>query len=300
MKSLLAALRGKPAAATQPLPASYWTVMTEAIAGNPDPNPLRTIKGIDELRALCPDDADYLYRLLRLVALHRTVVIQQKLLATWGPVVQDGPFAGMKLAPGVKEGSYIPKLLGCYECGLHNEWMRILRHGYDSIVNIGCADGYYAVGLARLLPGTRVFGYDLSPEALASCRQLAELNGVASRLQLSGEFHGKDFARHTDRNTLIICDIEGAERELLDPARFHNLRSMDLLVELHESTQHHTDTLIESRFAATHDITRIEAALPSTPLPVPLREFDELDRLLALWEWRIEPTPWMVMRVKTT
>lgn len=52
---------------------------------------------------------------------------------------------------------------------------------------------------------------------------------------------------------------------------------------------------ITRRFAASHNITRIDHALAATPLPAWMQSLCHLDHLLATWEWRMGPTPWLVM-----
>jgi hypothetical protein len=277
---------------------SFWDVLTGVVASNPTPAPDKALQAINELRTICTEPDDYLFRLLRMAALHRSVVIQQHLLQTIPPVVQSGPFAGMTLSRSSKEGCYIPKLLGSYEAALHPEWLRVIQYGYTNIVNIGCADGYYTVGLARHLPHAKFLAYDSSNEARESCLNLARLNNVETRIQIGGEFKGTDFERLPTNRVFLMCDIEGAERELLNPQLFTNLCNMDLLVEMHQIAEHQTDKLIEQRFKETHFYKKIEATMPDIPVPQALSESDELDKLLAIWEWRIQPTPWAILLSK--
>src|SRR4051812_47368421 len=63
-------------------------------------------------------------------------------------MVASGPFRGMRYtacAAGVA-----PKVLGTYERELHDWIVGLSSRGYECVVNVGCAEGYYAVGLARL------------------------------------------------------------------------------------------------------------------------------------------------------
>ncbi len=75
-------------------------------------------------------------------------------------VVQSGPFAGMKLSQNEvwKDGNLGTKLLGCYEKELHGfieDEIKRLSNRPSRIVDIGCAEGFYSVGLAlRLLAVT--------------------------------------------------------------------------------------------------------------------------------------------------
>ena len=92
-----------------------------------------------------------------------------------------------------------------------------------------------------------------------------------------------------------MCDIEGAERELLDPEQYPALRRMDVIVELHDCLVPGLSQLIPERFAASHDITLVKQAGRAKPLPPLFDKLSQLDQLLAVWEWRSGPTPWAIM-----
>ena len=46
----------------------------------------------------------------------------------------------------------IPKLLGSYEQELQPLLQRLAAQNYSEIVDIGCAEGYYAIGLGGCFP----------------------------------------------------------------------------------------------------------------------------------------------------
>jgi hypothetical protein len=52
------------------------------------------------------------------------------------------------------------------------------------------------------------------------------------------------------------------------------------------------------RFENTHliDVRQAQTVVPK--LPSWLENLGHLDQLLAVWEWRAIPTPWLVMRPK--
>jgi len=95
--------------------------------------------------------------------------------------------------------------------------------------------------------------------------------------------------------TALVCDVEGAERDLLDPVRAPGLVHADILVEVHEGMAPGLLELLEERFAPTHRIRRIGRVLDPSALPAWMERASDLDRLLALWEWRAFPTPWLWM-----
>ncbi|MFZ2854611.1 MAG: hypothetical protein WAZ34_10955 [Rhodocyclaceae bacterium] len=227
-------------------------------------------------------------------------MIQNTLLQQQGTVVMGGPLQGMDFLPQSAEGCHIAKLLGCYEQPLLPHIEAAIQAAYPTILNIGCAEGYYAVGMARRVPATRVLAFDLNPKAQQVCAELATKNGVSDRVTIGALFKPEDFAAHAGQRILVLCDIEGAERDLLNPEIAPALAGMDLVVESHECLIPGITQLLIDRFSPTHDITVVEdngqrllANAPSW-----FNNLAHLDQLLAVWEWRSGPTPWLVMKAR--
>ena len=237
---------------------------------------------------------------LRLLAKWRSVLIQNTILKDSGTVVLQGPFKGLKFIEASSEGCHIAKLIGCYEQPLHAYIEETISTNYDFVINIGCAEGYYAVGLARRMPRTTILAHDTDILARDSCKELADRNGVTERIKIGPEFLHGDFGKYKSKNVLVICDIEGGELELLDMSLAPSISGMDIIVESHECiAKGITDKLI-SRFKNTHDITRVDDLGMRTILDKPswFKDLAHLDRLLAIWEWRSGPTPWLVMKAR--
>ena len=238
-----------------------------------------------------------LNRALRLLAKWRGQLIGNTIQHRDGATVQHGPFKGMSFSTRSTEGARAARLLGAYEASLIPIIEEIIARNYPLVVDIGSAEGYYAVGLARRMAQTRVLARDASDIAQAACRSLSFENGVAARVEVGGLFGHADFEA-LQGPRVVICDIEGAEVALLDPEKAPSLRQTDILVECHDAmVERATETLV-ARFRPSHDITRIERALAGDCLPGWMDGFSDLDRLLALWEWRSGPTPWLWMRAK--
>src|SRR5947209_15685441 len=87
--------------------------------------------------------------------------------ANVGLVVQNGPFTGMQYVERSIGSSLMPKLLGSYEANLQPVIEEIIRRAPATIVNVGCGEGYYAVGLARRLPHARVYAFEADPTGQA-------------------------------------------------------------------------------------------------------------------------------------
>ena len=133
--------------------------------------------------------------------------LARKVSSHLGRNVLDGPFEGLILTDGFEESMASPvlKLLGQYECQLRTPFMTALAAGPKLIANVGCADGYYAAGLALHARSATVAAFDISRSARYETEQLAALNGVADRVRVHGRC--RDFPNGFD---LVICDIEAA------------------------------------------------------------------------------------------
>jgi len=150
-----------------------------------------------------------------------------------GCTIKYGPFAGTiyPLEAALSRIS-IPALLGSYEHELHDVIKTIARRKYDLVIDIGSAEGYYAVGLAKLL-GIKVLAFDPEPRERAFCEMAARLNKVDSLVELRQLFHASDIAQFRDLRVLCICDCEGFEAEIFTSSTIQDVKSWDLLVELH-------------------------------------------------------------------
>lgn len=245
-----------------------------------------------------PPDVATLTLALRQLAKWRSQIIANTVLARDGTILTHGPFAGMNYQVEASEGAYTARRLGCYEASLAPVIETIIARNSPLIIDIGCAEGYYAVGLARRMPTAHVMARDANPKAQALCAALANANNVATRVHIGGLIGGADLDICTRQRTVIICDIEGAEGELLDPMTAPGLLAADILVEVHESMRPGLLALLTARFQASHTISRIDRKLDDTALPAWMEDLSDMDRLLALWEWRAGPTPWLWMQVK--
>ncbi|TRD13588.1 hypothetical protein [Palleronia caenipelagi] len=261
--------------AHDPITRQVRQTVSDLIAGDPSPQHLRLA--------------------LRTLAKWRCHVLTQQVLNRSGSRVQSGPFAGMIYDGPQSEGARIPRLLGYYEKTLVPYINLIISGGYEQVMDIGSAEGYYAVGMALRMPTARIMAYEIDPNARALLKRLVQSNGVSARVDLFDACTHDSFALCTQCKTAIICDIEGAEDTLLDPARAPGLRDADLLVETHPGSVRGVMSRLRERFAATHDVTVIGRHCDTESLPDWMEQLDDMDRMLALWEWRATPTPWLWM-----
>jgi len=159
----------------------------------------------------------------------------------------------------------MPKLLGTYEIELHDIVDEIIAKKPDVIFNIGAAEGYYSIGLARSLPSTRVVAWETTENGRALSRTLAKLNGVeTNKLQSHGLCTVSALKRRLEEYTqkesiFLIVDIEGGEALLLDPEIIPRLSQTEMLIEIHECFIPGVQQILVDRFSTTHSILEIKA-----------------------------------------
>lgn len=241
-------------------------------------------------------DHNALFRMLRFLAQWRAIVLANTYISREGPVVYAGLFKGMKYIERPSQGLLLARLLGAYEAELHPYLQAIVDDGIEVVVDVGCAEGYYAVGLARLAPGVTVHAHDIDDNARRFCAELAQRNDVQDRVLIGGEFKPADFQAFAGRRALVMVDAEGAEIEVLDPAQAPALKEMTIVVETHDLFRPGAEKTLVERFSESHEITRILPRPKGLELPPWMQEFNDLDLLLTTWEFRDRPTPWLVMR----
>src|SRR5262249_28724052 len=75
--------------------------------------------------------------------------------------IAAGPFRGMRLDyDAMPVPAYSPKLIGTYEQELHPAIERAIDRSPSHILNVGCAEGFYAVGMAMRLPHAMIYAAD--------------------------------------------------------------------------------------------------------------------------------------------
>jgi hypothetical protein len=162
----------------------------------------------------------------------------------------------MRLPPDiVRWGRPAPYLIGSYEEEIREPLERVLAKSPSLVINVGAAEGYYAVGVARRLQRARVVAVDPDPGARARCLRLAALNGVSDRIRLESTLSADELRELLQPGTLIICDCEGCEVTLLDPVVVPGLKSADLIVELHDHVVPDSTRTIVRRFLPTHRVS---------------------------------------------
>ena len=215
-----------------------------------------------------------------------------------GFAVEDGPMKGLRypsdLAIGIAD--LVPKLVGAYELEIHDALREWIASDSAQLIDIGSAEGYYAVGLAVAKPSAHITAFELEDQTREALRAVAVLNGVEERIDFRGAATLAELQALDPRGGLVICDCEGAELELLDPVAVPWLRQVPIIVELHDFIDDRvTQTLLE-RFSASHDIALIDEVRRDGTGWELLSVLDPRDRADALNEHRPVRMQWAFMQ----
>ena len=184
--------------------------------------------------------------------------LERKLMRLYNKLplkVHSGPFNGLKYVDNAVGSAYISKLMGSYEKELAPVINTIAGKGFQAIIDVGAAEGYYAVGMARLLPRSKVIAFESETAGQQLIKEMAAKNQCAN-LEIKGECdpdHLRAALSRCDLNsTCIIMDVEGYERTLLDPALIPDLKQVHVLFEVHDCFDPDLAMLIFNRFKDSH------------------------------------------------
>ena len=221
-----------------------------------------------------------------------------------GGAVRQGPFQGMRYGDRSVGSAYIPKVLGIYERELNPVVARINALRLPLVIDVGSAEGYYAVGLATTKPQARVVAFETEAAGRNALAQLAALNGVGDRVEVRGQCELADLRVALERATraLVFCDAEGYEEVLLDPAAIPALARVYLAVETHDFLCPGVTDRLAARFEPTHRAERIVQTprsredFPYSTLVTKLLPGRYLD--WAVDEWRPEIMSWLWLEPK--
>ncbi|MDR6772141.1 hypothetical protein [Azospirillum sp. BE72] len=243
-------------------------------------------------------DPKKISELLDLLVQYKHFALFAQLFDNSPMTVKSGIFEGLLYDPPIFEGSLFPRLLGTYEANLQPHIVGLGDRGYGVVLNIGCAEGYYAAGLGRMFPDAVVHAYEIQAHLREACAVIAADNGLASRIRLGAEFVPGQSEVPVEKKVLLFCDIEGGEFTLLNLDSFPQLADLDMVVEVHPSGDRSLDGFM-SRFHATHDVEIVDLSRRVVAAPRIIRGIGDFNQLLSICEFRGSETPWVILRSKT-
>lgn len=211
-------------------------------------------------------------------------------------VVQEGPFKGMLL--NSKRTSWgndaLRMALGFYEEELSDSIEDGVKFQPSQVVNLGSADGFYAVGFARRL-SSEVLAIDINPDSRKSLEVNVDINNLEK--QRVRFFCSLDAAEpHLLARGLWFVDVEGAEEWLLNPRRLPVLRDSFIIVEVHEFLVPNLREVLQDRFVQTHSIEVVSSSGRNPNRSSFLRDASDNVKWSLISEERPGAMEWLIMR----
>ena len=176
----------------------------------------------------------------RLTAVRR-LVIAERLAVELDNEIHNGIFKGMKLS-SLRWGGHdkAPMMLGLYESEVSREIEKAAIHA-TTFIDVGAADGYFAVGAVFSGLYTNSICFEISSEGRDSIQLNAERNGVASRVSILAEANEETLLKTAKsvntKDLFILCDIEGGEFDLFTLRVLQALKHSTILIEIHDFSE---------------------------------------------------------------
>lgn len=224
--------------------------------------------------------------------------LAEHLNATKGDTVLSGPFTGMRFGNRKSRPAHLPKLIGSYECELHEIFQHAIDQKFSTIINVGSADGYYAVGMALKCPQARVYAFEMDEQSRSDCVLNARANHVEERISALGECDQLSLMKMPLEGSLILMDCEGAELDILSETIAPRLARTCLLIELHDVMRAGCGRIIWQRYEKTHDMKFIPAVSHPAENFFALAGLKARQQAMALDESRMGAQEWVYMTPK--
>tara|TARA_Y100001968_G_scaffold66625_1_gene57476 strand:- start:240 stop:1073 length:834 start_codon:yes stop_codon:yes gene_type:complete len=152
--------------------------------------------------------------------------------------VKYGPFKGLRLTQDTWWGQLDlgSQCLGLYEKEIL-EFIKNIEEGqFTNFIDIGAADGYYAVGILSTGKIQRSICFEKTDEGREAIRTNWKKNGSIGQLVVKGKANIKSIGTLTKydlEKSLILIDIEGGEFDLLSNDILYKFRHSKILLEIH-------------------------------------------------------------------
>jgi hypothetical protein len=186
----------------------------------------------------------------------------------------------------ITESALVPKIVGSYEYQLQPWFSQITKSNYSDIIDIGSAEGYYAVGLAKKMPNAIIHCYDINEKDIEFSKQMAKVNNV-NNLTWNTFCDENTLLKFVYRGkTLIISDCEGYELKLFTKAVIEKCKHVDFLIELHDVVNPIISSHILSSFQNTHTFTVVNNRNVDYSKLNGLQKLSPKEREFALFEHR--------------
>lgn len=236
----------------------------------------------------------------RAVILKR-LTVNNYIFQKYGGVVQHGPLRDFKI---LQESSWgndkAAKILGFYEAEILEELSSEAQGKY--FVDIGAADGYYAVGFLYKKICVGCVAFESTEQGRQVITNTAKFANITLPLLVydSAQSNFINLVPFPLDQTVFLIDIEGGEFEILTEENLFLMRQSIIFVEIHDSDDSGKEKFQRLlRDCEKHFLVKIQKRVFRDPYAYPeLDELDDTEHWLACSEGRAPDAKWLILRPK--
>lgn len=168
----------------------------------------------------------------------RRLRVSQEVFDLLNGTVAYGPLKGLQLLNDSWWGSpdKASMLLGLYEREVLETLLSTGCRQKSFFIDVGAADGYYAVGLARNLYYQKCFCFEINEKGRKTIKENALKNGVANKVEIFGAADSdlyKALPHECLSDAVMLIDVEGAEFSILNADFLYQFRRSYIVIEIH-------------------------------------------------------------------
>lgn len=222
-------------------------------------------------------------------------------------IVRYGPFSGMHISDdswwAVRD--FGAMLLGIYEKEVLDH-LSNMPETHSVFIDIGAADGYYAMGLLRSGRYCKAICYEASEKGRLAIAKNAAMNQVADKVEIHGaadnSFCLELLGTSIDLSTcVLLCDIEGGEFEIFRSEVLSSFQGSYLIIETHDRFFENGDELMSRLIGEASQYFKVSVLRTGSRDFSPYREtwhLTDTDRWLIASEGRSYMMSWLLLSPK--
>lgn len=194
--------------------------------------------------------------------------------------------------------------LGLYEKEVL-DYLHTIPRRYRTLINLGASDGYYAAGSVIAGIFNQSYCFELSKEGRENIKNNARLNSIKHKVKIYGladnnfvELLLQDGAKLSQ--SVMICDIEGNEFELLNSKVLSLLKRTIIIVEIHDWHKNGAQRYNALKKNANQYFNLKEVKTGSRDLSIfpEIKDLKDNDRWLLCSEGRHYLQTWLILEPK--
>ena len=237
----------------------------------------------------------------------RREFLSNKIFKKFKGVVKYGPFKGLKLSEKVwwshtDMGSI---LFGFYEKEILEEVLKTsINKEKKNFIDIGAADGYYAIGVLKSNLYDHSYCFELTKKGREVIKENSILNNVFKKISIHGEVDtllSNYLPFYILNNSLILIDIEGHEFNLLSLEFLKEIKYAKVIIEIHEYFHEDGVRMLEElkkKLKIFFEIKEITTQQRNLAPFIELDNFSDSDRWLLCSEGRYKKGKWLILNPK--